>query len=62
VGGFPERRVIDGVERMSNTHFVISPEGKIVGRPYRKIHLFDAPFVGLQESRTTGKFLLPLVC
>jgi hypothetical protein len=62
VGGFPERRVIDGVERMSNTHFVISPEGKIVGRPYRKIHLFDAPLVGLQESRTTGKFLPPPVC
>lgn len=55
VGGFPERRRIDGADRMSNSHFLISPEGKIVGEPYRKIHLFDAPLVGLQESRTTGK-------
>lgn len=55
VGGFPERRVIDGAERMSNTHIVITPEGKLAAHPYRKIHLFDAPLVGLQESRTTGK-------
>jgi hypothetical protein len=56
VGGFAESRTIDGVTRMSNTHFLISPQGQVLDSSlYRKIHLFDAPLVGLQESRTTGK-------
>jgi extradiol dioxygenase family protein len=56
VGGFAESRTIDGVARMSNTHFLISPQGQVLESSlYRKIHLFDAPLVGLQESRTTGR-------
>lgn len=61
VGGFPEKRtdLVDpstgaNSASMSNTHFLISPHGKIASPLYRKIHLFDAPIVGLQESNTTG--------
>jgi predicted amidohydrolase len=41
-------------ELICNTHFLISPEGKIASRLYRKMHLFDAPVVGMRESLTTG--------
>lgn len=62
VGGFPEKRadLVDAwtdasSASISNTHFLISPQGKIASPLYRKIHLFDAPLVGLQESKTTGE-------
>lgn len=58
VGGFPEKRSeysSDTGPCISNTHFLISPYGKIASPLYRKIHLFDAPLVGLEESKTTGK-------
>ena len=63
VGGFPEKREDAGElnhasgtnPSISNTHFLISPEGKIASPLYRKIHLFDAPLVNLQESKTTSK-------
>jgi predicted amidohydrolase len=53
VGGFPERRTVDEVACMSNTHVVISPEGLVLSPAYRKIHLFDSPLAGLQESKHT---------
>lgn len=68
VGGFPEKRIDlmvsqgGNVASISNTHFLISPWGKIASPLYRKIHLFDAPLVGLQESKTTGKNLPLRVC
>lgn len=66
VGGFPEKRLgsddqnqgTTDAPSISNTHFLISPEGKIASPLYRKIHLFDAPLVGLQESKTTGSCLV----
>lgn len=36
--------------KIFNTHVVIDAEGKVVAA-YRKIHLFDAPFTGLVESK-----------
>jgi Carbon-nitrogen hydrolase len=55
VGGFPERRPDLNCDKVSNTHFLIDPTGQIRGKPYRKIHLFDNPLTGLQESKTTGE-------
>lgn len=48
-GGFQEKGP-EGDERIFNTHVIINTTGQIVAA-YRKIHLFDAPFVGLVESR-----------
>lgn len=68
VGGFPEKRADLGASldtpsaSISNTHFLISPKGRIASPLYRKIHLFDAPLVGLQESRTTGSVYLYFCC
>lgn len=57
VGGFPETRFVNnqGVQGklMSNTHFLINRDGLLQTPVYRKIHLFDCPFVKLQESRMT---------
>jgi predicted amidohydrolase len=53
VGGFPERRTVDEVACMSNTHVVICPEGLVMSPAYRKIHLFDSPLAGLHESKHT---------
>ena len=38
--------------KVYNTHFIISPAGKIIEK-YRKIHLFDSPYAGLKESMST---------
>ena len=38
--------------KVYNTHFIISPLGEI-SEKYRKIHLFDSPFSGLTESKST---------
>ena len=38
--------------RIHNTHVVLAPSGEVVS-VYRKVHLFDAPLVGLRESRLT---------
>ena len=51
VGGFPER--VPDQNKVYNTHFIISPEGRVVQPVYRKIHLFDNPLTGLVESKTT---------
>lgn len=59
VGGFPEKRfdIPDNNAnydiKMSNTHFIISPEGRISSDLYRKVHLFDSPLTGLHESKST---------
>eukprot|EP00596_Hydrurales_sp_CCMP1899_P004514 CAMPEP_0119047616 /NCGR_PEP_ID=MMETSP1177-20130426/54184_1 /TAXON_ID=2985 /ORGANISM="Ochromonas sp, Strain CCMP1899" /LENGTH=256 /DNA_ID=CAMNT_0007022423 /DNA_START=379 /DNA_END=1145 /DNA_ORIENTATION=- len=54
VGGFPElvNKKGETVNKVYNTHFMISPTGCIVDR-YRKIHLFDSPLAGLIESKST---------
>jgi predicted amidohydrolase len=77
VGGFPE--LVDSrkrgdveaknnpntgtVNKVYNTHFMISPNGCIVDR-YRKIHLFDSPLAGLMESKSTeaGEALVATDC
>ena len=48
LGGFQER--VEGESRIYNTHVVVSSSGTIQAA-YRKIHLYDAPFVGLVESK-----------
>lgn len=61
VGGFPEKRddklsndMSDIMSnKMSNTHVLIDPSGKISAPLYRKIHLFDSPLAGLLESNST---------
>lgn len=56
LGGFQERPKQATVEgeggeaKIFNTHAVIDADGQIVA-DYRKIHLFDAPFTGLVESK-----------
>lgn len=45
----------DNVRKIFNSHFLISPEGSIQSPIYHKIHLFDSPLAGLQESKTTSK-------
>lgn len=55
LGGFHEKVDSvgdDGKERISNSHLIINSEGQICSI-YRKIHLFDAPLVGLKESNWT---------
>lgn len=57
VGGFPELidSDIDGTKhRMANTHVIIGRDGQLLSHRYRKIHLFDCPFVALYESRLTA--------
>ena len=41
------------MKKIFNLHLVISEQGKIAAT-YRKVHLFDAPVTGLQESKTTA--------
>lgn len=56
LGGFPERpdegQELDneGRTKIFNTHVIVDAGGQIAA-VYRKIHLFDAPFVGLIESK-----------
>eukprot|EP00793_Prasinoderma_coloniale_P005239 PRCOL_00001000-RA len=51
LGGFQEAPTKPDPEgRIYNTHVVLSPDGGTRGA-YRKIHLFDAPFVSLVESK-----------
>lgn len=56
LGGFQEKPSKDtamgegGENKILNTHVVIDSEGRLVAS-YRKIHLFDAPFTGLVESK-----------
>lgn len=55
VGGFPETTVSSsGEKKMFNAHFLIDRGGLVQQPIYRKLHLFDCPFVQLQESRCTG--------
>lgn len=57
VGGFPELidSDVDGIKhRMANTHVVFGRDGHLLSHRYRKIHLFDCPFVALYESRLTA--------
>jgi uncharacterized HAD superfamily protein len=55
IGGFPERSTHQE-GKMFNSHFLINADGLIEPSSiYRKLHLFDCPLVGLQESRLTGK-------
>lgn len=49
LGGFQEKGPEDD-PRIYNTHVIVDADGQIVAS-YRKIHLYDAPFVGLVESR-----------
>jgi len=48
LGGFQEK--VEGEERIYNTHVIVDGAGTITAK-YRKIHLYDAPFVGLVESK-----------
>jgi hypothetical protein len=57
VGSFPERMIPDEMEKGYNLQVLISPSGDIE-HAYRKIHLFDSPFSGLQESKTTGMYTI----
>ena len=47
LGGFHQK--LD--ERVANTHVLIDAEGELV-QTYDKVHLFDAPLVGLEESKS----------
>lgn len=47
LGGF-HQKLLD--ERVANTHVVIDANGELV-QTYDKVHLFDAPLVGLEESK-----------
>jgi predicted amidohydrolase len=51
VGGFAESF---GQDKMCNAHLLINRDGQVVQPIYRKIHLFDCPLVGLQESKLTA--------
>lgn len=56
VGGFPELldAHVDGTKHhMANAHIVFDRKGELLSHRYRKIHLFDCPFVALYESRLT---------
>jgi hypothetical protein len=56
IGGFHERNNSQNSGKMFNSHFVINPDGNIEQSSiYHKLHLFDCPLVGLQESRLSGK-------
>ena len=52
VGSFPERN-LDEAGKGFNLQVIVSPDGELTHK-YRKIHLFDSPYSGLQESKTTG--------
>ena len=61
VGGFPEKCVVPSAvpaevaaDKVYNSHLVINPNGLLQRPWYRKIHLFDNPLTGLQESLVTG--------
>lgn len=56
VGGFAEKseELVDG--RVYNAHFLIDRNGNLKRPVYHKVHLFDCPLVGLQESKLAGEF------
>ena len=58
LGGFQERAAEE--ERIHNAHVVLTPTGAVAA-VYRKVHLFDAPLVGLRESRLTSPGAEPCV-
>jgi predicted amidohydrolase/uncharacterized HAD superfamily protein len=61
VGGFHERNV-QIPNKMFNSHFIINPDGNIEqSSVYHKLHLFDCPLVGLQESHLSGKIFVNFV-
>lgn len=52
VGGFPEK--IKDEQKIHNSHIFIERDGKVhPENVYRKLHLFDNPLTGLQESKST---------
>lgn len=62
LGGFPERSSIASevlgednqlLNKFYNSHILINRDGQVVAPIYRKVHLFDCPLVGLQESKLT---------
>ena len=52
LGGFQEKGPEYGEGKVYNTHIIIAPTGAISSK-YRKIHLFDYPAGGLNESDWT---------
>ena len=48
LGGFHQR--LEDDSRIANTHVLINENGDLV-TTYDKVHLFDAPLVGLEESK-----------
>eukprot|EP00439_Symbiodinium_sp_Y106_P068201 s1179_g11.t1 len=52
LGGFQEKVEGEPDNKILNTHVILNSEGEMVS-VYRKIHLFDAPFTGLVESKQT---------
>ncbi|CAE7943405.1 NLP2 [Symbiodinium necroappetens] len=52
LGGFQEKVEGEPENKILNTHVILNSEGEMVS-VYRKIHLFDAPFTGLVESKQT---------
>lgn len=66
VGGFPE--VVRSPQtnaptgKVFNSHVMIDPSGQVVfPGVYRKIHLFDSPLAGLQESELTAAGDQPVI-
>ena len=55
VGSFPEY-VDNNPDKGYNLQLLISPDGDIKYL-YRKIHLFDSPYSGLEESKTTSTII-----
>jgi deaminated glutathione amidase len=64
VGGFQEKvpgDSVDGVGKIHNTHIIIDDAGRIVAK-YRKMHLFNFPDAGLNESALTVAGTTTEVC
>ena len=54
-GQEPLKPSLSPVEKVYNSHILITPSGKIAYPVYRKLHLFNCPLVGLYESDSTGE-------
>eukprot|EP01039_Chlorochromonas_danica_P003281 gene3281-3598_t len=51
VGGFAEKSEELAGSKVYNAHFLIDRNGNLKRPVYHKVHLFDCPLVGLQESK-----------